>query len=222
MDGKDHGPGIISVSSYFLGRYREFDKSLNMTLRPKGTDVDMQLGVNIAWNFNKSIQRMLDGDFKWIWFLGDDHVWSPELLKNLLDRNVDVVSPLVTRRAYPFGVILKKSRKENFAPLSWEWLKGKTGLVDASDLSFGNAGLLVRRSVLEGIKSPWYAIGRFHPELNAPDLYFCELLREHKTKMWLDTDNSIGHITHGAAFPVRCSDGSYEAEMRYPTDTSPE
>lgn len=213
-----HKPGIISIASYFLGRYREFDTSLNRTNRPEGTEVDWQLGVNIAYNFNNSIRRMLaDAKYEWIWFLGDDHMWGQNVLMDLLARNVDVVVPLSVKRILPLRPIIKDAKDNYFKDLGWEYLQGKTsGLLDITDKTVGNAGMLVRRHILERISPPWYAVGKYHAEINAPDLYFYEQLRNAKARIYLDLDatKNFGHIVHLGAFAMPDSSGKWEAELR--------
>jgi hypothetical protein len=213
----EHGPGVISVSSSFLGRYREFDVSLNNTIKPVGTAIDLELGVNIAHNFNNSIRMMLkEPQFEWIWFLGDDHMWDRGLLMQLLDRNVDVVGPLSVNRLYPYRPILRETKETYFKKVDWDWLKGKSGMVRIQDKTIGNAGLLVRRRVLENIEAPWYAVGKFHPEMNAPDLWFFEKLREANAELWLDLGASIdwGHIMHAGAYAIRGKDGAWGTRLR--------
>jgi len=213
----DHKKGVISVATSFLGRYREFDFCLHEMERPEGTVVDMPMGVNIARSFNHAARRMLEGDFEWVLYLGDDHTFPPFMLNKLLDRDVPVVVPLSVTRTYPFKPIIKKGFKDKFEALDFDWLKNKSGLVDISGLAIGNAGMLVRREVFEKIPAPWFQVGKFHPEINAPDLFFCAALNICKIPIHLDLDIPMGHMTHVAAYPKRNEDGTWEHQVLYPS-----
>lgn len=212
--------GLIGIAASFLGRYREFDQALSKTLIPTNTRTEWYLGLNVAFAFNQLVRVMLnDPILQWIWFLGDDHIWAPSLLENLIRRNVPVVSPLVTKHAPPFDLILKRFTgglsDKGLEHLSWNFLKGKTGLLRLDNMAVGNAGLLVQREVFENIPEPWFTVGYFAPDLGSPDLYFCHLLRTYDIPIYLDTDNTIGHMTHVASFPKRNPDGTYGSDLAY-------
>lgn len=215
----EYKPGLIAVASSFLGRYREFDECLANTLQPEGSRVEWLLGLNIAQHFNRAVKLMLkDPKFQWVWILGDDHTWPPDLLKNLLDRNVSVVLPLCVFRARPYDPILMTSPSVDSKRVGWEWFKGKKGLVDISGMSTGNAGMLIRREVIEKIPPPWFTLGQLDPEIGSPDIYFCKLLKEYNIPLHLDLDNVIGHITHVSAFPSRDQEGEWRVHLSSPVE----
>jgi hypothetical protein len=213
-------PGLIGIASHFLGRYREFDISLSNTAKPAGTVIEWQTGMSVAANFNNCIRMMLEDEkLRWIWFLGDDHEWKPNLLTALLYRNVDVVVPLCVRRAFPFRPVILTSKEKGYESLGFDWLNSKRGLIEATnDLSLGNAGMLVKREVLEEIEAPWYEYGTINPEVGASDLCFFEKLRESGARMYLDTDNVLGHITHVALYPNRDENRNYVIDANYPKE----
>lgn len=223
LKGKKKKPkyskGIIGVASSFLGRYREFDSCLAKVAKPQGTVIEWGLGVNVAYNYNTMIRTLLkeEEDFKWLWILGDDHVFKGDLLLNLLDRDVDVVVPLCLRRSKPFFPVIHGTVKEGFYPKDFEWLSGKQGLLDVTDIaSLGNAGMLVKRHVFEECNKPWFVNGQIHPELNSSDLYFFENLKQNGFKVHLDLDNHIGHLTHVAVWPARDKELNYGPDLRVP------
>jgi len=224
-----HQPGIVGAAADFLGRYREFDQSLARTLVPQGTGPEeFCVGVNVARNFNVMAAKVMTseekqpaGEFQcissgktyklrdsaraeWLWILGDDHVWAPDLLLNLLDRDVDIVVPLCARRNQPFAPVLCDRR---FRALGWDALAGKSGCIDATDdFNLGNAGMLIRRKVLEAIDPPWFVVGCLVPDLESSDLFFCEKARSAGFRIHLDLDNRIGHVTHCVVWPRKQGD----------------
>ena len=189
-------PGIVSVASGFLGRYREFDVCLHHLLVPPGTHVEWALGVNIAFNFNEGIRAMLAGNFGWIWFLGDDHTFNPELLYILMKHNVDVVAPIVLKRSSSFKTVISENMDLGFKSVNLEEVENWHGLVDITHRNVGNAGLLAKRKVFEIMPPPWFENGKTHPEFGGSDLWFCEKLRRAGFKIYVDSDQSMGHITH--------------------------
>lgn len=214
----EHPKGVIGVATYFLGRYREFDMALNRVQAPAGTIVEWLMGINVAFNFNNMVRYVLENEgLEWLWILGDDHVFEPDLLSKLLDRDVDVVVPLCLRRSNPFLPVVQTPAVDGFKASGWEFLRGKTGCVDVTDsASLGNAGMLVKRKVLETCNKPWFANGQINPELNSSDLYFYENIKRNGFRIHLDVDNFIGHLSHMAVWPKRNDDGTYRAEIMAP------
>ena len=210
-------PGIIGVASGFLGRYREFSICLQRIKAPPQTIIDWRMGVCIAMHFNDMIRTMLsDEQYKWLWILGDDHVFDPDLLMNLLNRNVDVVVPLCLKRVPPYLPIIFGGREQGFQPLGWGGLANKTGLVKLESSLLGNAGMLIRRHVAEKMPSPWFENGRMNPELGGCDLWFCQKLHDLGLGLHLDTDNAIGHLSHVSVWPVRNANGHWTPDLRTP------
>ena len=94
-----HPPGSIIIVSGDLSRYAAFCRSLTCLIAPPGTKTVWGIGADICKNANAALA---DRQGEWVWILGDDHVFAPDLLMPLLDRQVDVVSPRVTSRKPPF------------------------------------------------------------------------------------------------------------------------
>jgi hypothetical protein len=196
-------PGHIGIASDFLGRYREFDYCVARCLSPQGSSYQYYLGVDVCHNFNTMVRHVLqDPTFQWLWILGDDHLFNPNLLLNLLDRNVDVVTPLCLRRLAPYVPLLHTGFDKRCVSYKnpWEMIQGKTGLLEWEG-SAGNAGMLIRRHVLEAMTDPYFENGKTASGVGAADLYFWHKLREQGFKTYLDLDNLLGHMTHVAVWP---------------------
>lgn len=217
LESIEDQPGVIGVASAFLGRYREFDVCVQRTKAPEGTIVDWRVGVCIAMHFNNMIRTMLDDEkYKWLWMLGDDHVFKGELLMSLLKRNVDVVVPMCLKRIPPYQPIVFAGREGGFQPLGWGAVSGKSGLVELKTSLLGNAGMLIKRSVVETMPAPWFENGKMNPELGGCDLWFCQKLHDMGLGLYLDTDNTIGHLSHVAVWPMRGENNIYTPELRTP------
>lgn len=212
-------PGLIGVTQGFLGRYNEFQDSLDHLLIPPGSKKMRRTGVNIAKNFNDMCRGILhDKSMEWLWILGDDHVFMPDLLIQLIMRNVDVVVPLCLARRTPCQPVVFERSYNFYAPVPLSWLDGQHGLVDISnDKNVGNAGMLINRRIIEQMEDPWFECGMTNREVGGYDLWFCEKLHKSGTKIYLDLDNTIGHITHAVVWPKKdIINGTWGGEVRLP------
>ncbi len=197
-------PGHIGIATDFLGRYREFDYCMARCVSPPNSSFQYYMSVDVCHNFNSMVRHFLKNkDFQWLWILGDDHVFGDNLLLCLLERNVDVVVPLCVRRLHPYIPILHTELDKGCVGLEdpWEPLTGKTGLLEWSGTS-GNAGMLIRRHVLEAMTDPYFENGQTASGVGASDLHFWHKLHKMGIKAYLDLDNAIGHLTHMSVWPL--------------------
>ncbi len=209
--------GVAGVATGFLGRYREFDVCLNRELFPVGTKTLLSMGCDVGFHFNNLAQQMLDDPtMQWLWILGDDHDFSPDLWLKLYERNVDIVVPLCLRKNDTAPVInLGKEGGFGPDPNRWECLIGKSGLFDLTGRTVGNAGMLIRRKVFESIPGPWFKQGQLDPRYSSSDIYFSWMVQEHGFKVNLDLDNYIGHIEHVSVWPRRDENGQWFVDYRH-------
>jgi GT2 family glycosyltransferase len=160
------------------------------------------MGVDIPGNYNNMLMEVRKKDYEWVWILGDDHVFKDDLLMNLLDRDVDIVVPLCAMRHKPFNPVIRKLPKDYSRSEDWNFLQGKSGLVELTEQNVGNGGMLIRRKVISMMKYPWFENGKIGIGTGC-DLYFCEKAREAGFKIHLDLDNVLGHITQAIVWPKK-------------------
>jgi len=216
-----HGPGLIGVASSTSPRYRAFDKCLIAARKPPSRDpmvaesgmgITFQDSINVAENFNRMCEDLMESPiYEWLWILGDDHVFHPDLLYKLLDRDVDIITPLCLRRHPPYTPTINGPVEEGHPVLGWEAIDGKCGLIEVH--ACGNAGMLIRRHVIAKIGGDWHRAGCHKSGLGGPDLWFCHRAREAGYKILIDTDNCIGHIEPQAIWPVINQDGNWHARI---------
>jgi len=169
----------------------------------------------VAANMNAGIRLALESDKQWFWIMDDDHVFSDDLLIGLLERNVDIVTPLYLRRRAPFLPVLHGDASREYTRYNFNYLKGKSGLVDVTaDGSLPTGGMLIRRHVLEGMEDPWFETGQIDSEYGSWDIYFCEKARQAGFRLFVDTDNVMGHITPVAIWPVCGENGEWGFDIR--------
>jgi len=201
----DHPPGAICVASGELSRYPAFSESLVNVLRPKGTVMPWNCGLNVAANFNQGIREGLAHGAEWVWILGDDHEFEPDALLRLLERRTHIVVPLVCRRQPPFIPVLFKEPQNDtpngqFPPYHWSELP-EHGLLEV--YTCGSAGMLIRKPVLDAITDPWFETGRMGSEYTNEDTYFG--LKAHRAgyEIYADLDVQLDHWTSMSLRPVR-------------------
>lgn len=217
----NHPPGLIGIASNTMGRYREFNQSLDNVEIPKMSKVRWEVGGDIAFNFNNLCRFFLEHEeLQWLWILGDDHTFRRNTLMKLLGRDVDIVVPLCLKCTPDFGPVAYKVKDGKHYQLTLNYFEGKTGLlrVDAC----GNAGMLIRRHVIEDIGDDWHRVGWIDPDRGSSDLYFCKKAREADFDIHVDLDNHIGHLMHMAVWPTRDINNTYSVGIgqgyEYPSE----
>lgn len=214
-------PGIVGICSGFLGRYREFDLCVDALWTPQGSRPVWSMGVDVTNNFNSMTRELLsEKSLQWLFVLGDDHVFCQDLVLRLWERDVDIVVPLCLRKT-DYTPVLNRGENDGFRTITNSWpeimaareIPGKPGLVEWEG-TCGNAGMLIRRSVLESLEPPWWRCGQLDPGYGSPDLYFCHAAQRAGFKVHIDLANVIGHIVHAAVWPRRDEAGNWNAEFR--------
>jgi hypothetical protein len=194
--------GTIGLVTQQLARYTDFWLSYQALMRPATTAYLNRQGMDVTGNYNGLVDGMR-GD--WLWILGDDHTFAPDILVNLLAHDVDVVVPLVLKKDAPFD------------PVVYE---GEEGQDEATGLPYhrvarlphqglheiyaaGSAGMLIRKHVLDALERPVFTTS--HGVQNE-DLVFCRKVREAGFRIWCDVDQKMGHIGIHTAYPMWTGD----------------
>ncbi len=196
-----HAPGTVIVPAASLSRYADFWMSLEGLVVPYGTKLISARGADIPYQLNQGLRQMT-GD--WAWFLGDDHTFEPDLLLKLLDHRVDVVMPLVSRRDPPFVPVLMHGPLGDYmARYSWAELPVHGLFQLPVGDSAGQAGALVRKSVLDQLGDPWFEGGKLTPGRLMEDMYFIKRLHDLAIPVWVDCEQVMGHIANVNVKPIR-------------------
>lgn len=216
-----HPPGAICIASGELSRYPSFTHSMLHVLRPVGTAIFMHMGLNVAANFNAGIRNMMaNPDLQWAWIMGDDHMFDPTTLLRLLDRNLDIVVPLVVRRQAPFIPVLFRLPEQDtpigqFPPYHWHQLP-PSGLLEI--YTCGSAGMLIRRKVLEAMPDPWFETGKMGVDLTNEDTYFGKKARTLGFKLFADVEVQLDHWTPVSFRPIQTTDGTWTVGINLGND----
>ena len=189
--------GSVLVAAGTQPRYYEFQMSLEGLHVPAGTKLHIERSCDIVQNFNQGVKTMIG---EWAWFLGDDHAFRPDLLLHFLKYDVDVVVPITPCKIAPWMPCVMHGPAEGEAiwhedmPLySWDELSGKGLLKFPKGDFIGQAGMLVKRHVLDKIGYPWFKAGQLDKGRLQEDMTFCRELQEHGFTVWVDQDVIFDH-----------------------------
>ncbi len=193
--------GLVGVIAQETARFSMFAASLAETELPDGWDVRYRFGWDLADGQNALIQEALDSGKEWVWLMGDDHAWSPGLLRRLLAHDLDIVVPVCLMRNPPYRPVTWVSDGDE--PLRLDLVDYPDGgLVEVA--AAGGAGLLIRTAILADIPAPWFKAtdGRV-----GEDIHFCRSARAAGFRIFCDLDSVLGHCCTAVVWPVREADG---------------
>ena len=196
-----HKPGVAAIITGDLARYGQAMRSIGNVQVPGGSHEHWRMGNNVAESINDAFRATMAGDYGWCWLMGDDHQFQHDVVLKLLDRDVDVVIPLCLNRFPPFDpTIMVSGGLKRIEDLPAD------GLYELADgETCGDAGMLVRRHVLEAIGEPWYDRLR-SGSLGVDDQCFVARVKSAGFKVHVDLDVRIGHMTPVTVLPIRKGD----------------
>jgi hypothetical protein len=201
------GGGTIGVISSDLARYSDFCLAMSILAKPDDTRIIWTKTTDVVGNCNTICRRMIG---EWVWLMGDDHVFNPDILLRLLEHDVDIVVPLVFTRTPPYKPVVMKAPHgfDEHGHLEYEvaWLP-ESGLHEV--YAAGSAGMLIRRHVLEAMADPWFATDG--KGLNE-DFAFCRRAREAGATIYCDVDVQMGHIAPHTIWPEH-RDGGWQPNL---------
>lgn len=194
--------GTIGVISGDLARYSDFCQALTILGKPDGTRLIWTKSVDVVGNCNTICRNYKGG---WVWLLGDDHVFDPDILIRLLQHEVPVVVPLCLKRTPPYDPVVYGRQNELGEYVGADLPRGGMTRVHAA----GSAGMLIRREVLDAIDDPWF---ESHGGLNE-DLTFCAKVQEAGFDIFCDVDVHLGHMAPHTVWPA-FREGGWHADIQ--------
>lgn len=212
--------GTIVVAAATTPRYYEFQRSLAQVGAPVGSKELIVRSCDITQNFNDGIKMMVG---EWVWFLGDDHSFDKNTLFKLLKHNVDVVVPITPCKGVPFmpcvihGPTNGEVWHEDLPLYHWDELSGN-GLFTLPKGDFiGQAGMLVRKHVLDKIGYPWFKCGQIDPGRLQEDMSFCHELQERGYTVYIDQEIVLDHYVI-TGVTARKHQGTWNPALKFNDD----
>jgi len=170
-----------------------------------GVDVRTQwmIGTDYVLGQNTLVEIALHEEYDWLWIMGDDHAFAPNVLSKLLTHDAPLVVPVCLKRFAPYTPVVytKKVGDSSYEPLYLPDAPTE-GLIEI--VVAGSAGMLVKREVLEAMERPWF---EWTPL--SEDFVFVEKAKAAGFKIYCDLSARIGHITTATLTPITNEQGGW-------------
>jgi hypothetical protein len=189
--------GIAAVLCNDSARYSLFWACWNRLQMPPGWRQEALIGGDWCGARNKLCQMVLDSDAKYLWFMDDDHAFSPDILHRLLAHEKDLVVPVCFTRSAPFPPVdfVERVGDDRYLPVYLPEMP-PSGLVQLA--AGGTAGMLIHRSVIEALDGPeWFEYGAA-----SEDILFCNKAIDAGFELYCDLGTRLGHITTAVVEPA--------------------
>jgi hypothetical protein len=182
------------------GRYTAFTESMTGLQTPEGSLISFKYGTDIPNGMSWLADNMVG---EWLFIMGDDHCFHPDLLMRLLDHNVDVVVPVCLMRQRPFAPVVRVDDEGHVIDLT---KAATSGLVKIH--SAGSAGMLIRKHVIDKVREKFGPVFERRPDVSE-DFLFCERVRGLGLDIHCDLGQTLGHLTATAIWPGKGPDGKW-------------
>lgn len=192
---------LIGIISNEAARYAEFWACMMRLEVPAGSVKDVAIGTDYVSNQNILAQRCLDDSFDYLWLMGDDHSFGPDLLEKMLVSaqafDLPILVPLCSARRAPFALVDYGRNPDQTGP---DYLSVSLAEVPSEGIieldAAGSAGMLIRRDVLATVPQPW-----FENSPRSEDIVFCEKAVDAGFKIHADLSCRLGHILTAVVTP---------------------
>ena len=212
----EYGPGTIGMVTGEVTRFAAAHMAFMQLAIPPGTQVSWARGINLAANLNRAIAQ---GGGDWIWLMGDDHLFAPDLLVRLLAHELPMVAPVCCLRSPPYCPVVYRSEHADGSFEVWPADElPTTGIHAVAACSM--AGMVIRTEALKALTPPYFEVGQIKSDELGEDLYFFHKAKLSGLTPYLDCDARIGHITPTTLWPVLMPDGGWSVSLD-PTCTIP-
>ena len=199
--GQHRPPGLVVIPVAENLRHTDFFSSFTQLRIPKGSMTGVAKSASITGNLNRSIQQ-LKPHHRWVFILGDDHIFPPTLLEQLIDLQVDVAVPLCVRRAPPFELVCYREQVEDLdgSPGYLAYMPHEIPEHPFPVLAAGSAGMLISRRVIDALDYPYFE--NSHGAASNEDLHFCRKVRDAGFEIVCHPKAMLGHIGQMHVWPV--------------------
>jgi hypothetical protein len=189
--------GIAAVLANDSARYSLFWACWNRLQIPSGWRQEALIGGDWCGARNTLCQMILDSDAEYLWFMDDDHAFSPDILMRLLNHQKDLVVPVCFTRSAPFPPVdfTERVGDDRYLPVYLPDMP-PSGLQQL--VAGGTAGMLIHRSVIEALDGPyWFEYGAA-----SEDILFCNKAIDAGFELYCDLGTRLGHITTAVVEPA--------------------
>jgi len=197
-------PGNVILVTGDTPRYTVFYQSLVQLKVPRGTRLWWG-SSNIVAKTTNNLLADAKAHGGWVWIIGDDHEFHPDIILRLLARRKDAVLPLCLTRHLPFTPTVWLRDGDRIYMPELNELPQK-GLVEI--WSGGDAGILMTEEVVAATGPPWYNLELTSTKVSAgwtdrkgEDFFLLKKIREAGYKIHVDVETEMGHTMSLTAWP---------------------
>jgi hypothetical protein len=196
-----------------LPRYGLSLQCLQALKVPGGSMLAWQMGVMVTRSLQSAFTQVLANPaMQWLWLMGDDHTYQADTVLRLLDLEEPVVGGLVLNRAPPFNTTVHVHEQGGGRVKLLPEIPTRGLYTLAANESCGDAGLLIRREVLEAMGPRGWFDHWTSGALSAEDQQFTAKLGKVGHPVKIDVETHIGHMTPFDVQPV-VKDGRWEVRL---------
>lgn len=216
LENTGYPAGTVIVAAANQPRFHEFSYSMERLKVPAGTRYLIERGCDITQNFNDGIKR---SSGEWLWFLGDDHAFEPDMLLRLLAHRVAVVIPPTNCKTHPWlpcimhGNGTLSTWAASMPLYTWKELSVEGLLTLPTGDFIGQAGMLVQKSVFNDWHYPWFKAGQQDPGRLQEDMTFCRELQTRGFDIFIDCDQVLDHYFY-IGVSARKHNGEYTPALK--------
>lgn len=139
---------------------------------------------------NMAAKLAVENDYDYLLFIDDDILLEATALKQLIDRDKDIIAGLTMIRGYPYRPMMFRFSSEGSLGIfeEYEEASDESGLVqvDAVGCSF----TLIKVDVIRKMSPPYFVTGA----MNTEDVYFCLKALQVGAEIFVDTLVPTGHL----------------------------
>jgi GT2 family glycosyltransferase len=175
---------------------------------------------------NKAVEVCLENDYDYIFWLDDDTFAPMGTIDKFVQQDLDICFALTFQRQEPYHccAFVWIPDSGTYHPI----LPARRGVIPVD--SVGMAATLVKTSVYAKMKSPWYLLQQWIPEIEkgkgdriGEDVWFCREAKKAGIGVYCDTNTICGHMAvegkiadeNTALTYLKAKEpGSYEATMK--------
>jgi len=206
---------MIGVPTNEMARHSSFYDYLELLEKPENTFSTRAHGQSPARNRNLIIQEAIDKECTHVLLIDDDIIVKSDLLIQLLEHDVDIVSALALMRNYPHPPLAFTSADEMGKCLFTVLPKNESGLIEV--VATGLGCILIKTSIFDKLERPWIRLGELESDEWCDDIGFFKRVREAGIKIYCDLDAQVGHVTSVVIWPNQINGNwytSYDSQGR--------
>lgn len=175
--------GIATAESI---KTKTFTTILSILKKNPRIDVLLEQSCLVHKNRERIVERAIEGNYDYLFFIDSDMCFAPEVLDRLLSRNKDIIGGNYHRRNIHKETVIKFRENGQFVNKELP-----EGMFECASL--GTGCMLIKVEVLKKMQKPYFDFN-YKGEEMGEDVYFCLKAQDTGYKIYCDNTMDIGHL----------------------------